>query len=953
MKRIVTGLGALFALVAVVVGLPVGLVAVFGNPIPVLAELFTQPAAFFDTLAGMVTTPDYTGEVLFTAVVPTIAWLLWAFFVVSLLLELPSQLGKMAPVRLPLRAAGMQLAAGALLAAVIVLFSSTGISGSASANATAAAPLEPRAAAMEVVDQTEPELQVETQTVVVEQEHVVQPGDTMWDVAEQQYGDGQQYDQIFTATAGDAQPVGAPISDPNLILPGQILYVPTEVTVEVPVEQAPVQDADTVDAAVIDEQAPVVDAASATSKGTLSGSSETATAPDQSAPTEDQESVASDSTTIVDDVDQVHDDIDETEQADWAPLWTAGGAGGILIGGLLATIGIRRVRQRSRTLPGQRPAQVAETVSPVEMSLRYVEAPSTIAAIDQATRFIAADAQERGVPLPDLFAARIDAAGLTLFFATPAQLPEPFQLDAEDSTAWLLPLDRVPHVTTLTSAPYPALVTLGRDEQGGQLLVNLEFLGALHYDGDRQLARTAMMVLASELCTTAWGDAMRVTLVGFGHGLPHLLETDRLNVADDIQDLIAQLRSVADDHQAAVEAAGLESVAAARSADPDADFAPEIVLLGEAPDAETRDELAQLLERLPHIGMAVISSDRISGEWSLEIDSADAAILQPLGLPIQPQLISDEEYEAIVALMAATDAPAEPGPEWAQSLQEEPAPNAPATVPSTPAEEVVEVALPEHAGPYLSIFGAVELQGAAGQTSGNATSISRWTEVIAYVAFHPGVRGERLHQDFWPGESGGAPGTTAYQKRAALISRARRWISPQYFPTPTRGQGLHLDGVRTQWDDWQWLVGEDISQASTSRLVTALSMIKGKPFATERDHTFGWTDVTGGIRAQIIGSIVDVAHEVAVRGWEAHDPHLMRIAAATGLLVSPLQQSFWRASMRAEHLAGNADGVERIITHLHLELEAYSTDHDQLEPEDQTLQLIDTLRGKQPAALSS
>jgi nucleoid-associated protein YgaU len=52
-----------------------------------------------------------------------------------------------------------------------------------------------------------------------EGEVTIQPGFTLWQLAELKYGSGDRYIQIFEANRGT-------ISDPNMIFPGQIFEVP-------------------------------------------------------------------------------------------------------------------------------------------------------------------------------------------------------------------------------------------------------------------------------------------------------------------------------------------------------------------------------------------------------------------------------------------------------------------------------------------------------------------------------------------------------------------------------------------------------------------------------------------------------------------------------------------------------------------------------------------------------
>ena len=59
--------------------------------------------------------------------------------------------------------------------------------------------------------------------------YTVQPGDTLWDVAETRLGDGARYPEIFRLNAGRAQPGGGHLNDPDEIQPGWILRLPQPV----------------------------------------------------------------------------------------------------------------------------------------------------------------------------------------------------------------------------------------------------------------------------------------------------------------------------------------------------------------------------------------------------------------------------------------------------------------------------------------------------------------------------------------------------------------------------------------------------------------------------------------------------------------------------------------------------------------------------------------------------
>jgi DNA-binding SARP family transcriptional activator len=253
--RLFKGIGALGLLTGLVVGIPWALWHFIGWPLPhhlpssgqvghALDQQGIADQALIDTLAVVV-------------------WVTWAVLVVSIIVELPAALaGRHAP-RLPI-AGIFQPITGRLVAAVLVAVltlalrpSHAAVPGSLGGRLSAASGRQP-VAAMIVKDtvttdaarrdtaldravltaSTRPLPSVAAPTAgtagaVAPNEtagplrtYVVQRGDTLWAIAEQQLGDPLRWSQIYQLNEGRSQPDGTALTDPHWIDPGWTLLLP-------------------------------------------------------------------------------------------------------------------------------------------------------------------------------------------------------------------------------------------------------------------------------------------------------------------------------------------------------------------------------------------------------------------------------------------------------------------------------------------------------------------------------------------------------------------------------------------------------------------------------------------------------------------------------------------------------------------------------------------------------
>lgn len=1034
MRKFVAGIGSLLLLIVLLAGVPAALVLLAGNPLPTLEEL-----------QRVATMPDFGGEFLIGSLLPIVAWIAWALFAAGVLVELPAQIRGIRAPRLP----GFvpQHSAAVLIAAVLVLFTGASVIGGPASSATAlelhdsqtttvaAAAAEKAAAPVEAlkkVTETPPAPVAETPSAPTEVERTVVPGDTLWDIAEQELGDGNRYPEIFEATRNDQQPDGRYLTDPNLIYPGWQVDIP----VAAPAAPAPAAAAaqaapltQQLDAAAdVDEEAAAADELGAGAGDTGAGLAGAAGADDSSElagvgisqSAGETSSSEQESAPLADDVDDA-----AWDDSSFLVGFTAGGITGFLAAGLLTVLGIRRVKQRRRRKPGQRISMPSEEITPMELELRTVENPMGMDDVDHALRHIAAWAQSTDTVLPPIYAVRLAATEISIYIDVPTDLPAPFVAVTDDRMAWIVDPEELPALERIPSAPYPALVTLGQDASEGHILVDLEHLGALNLSGSKETRTAALTALAVELATSQWAEDLQITLVGVAEGLPTALDTGRIRHVDDVETLVRNLRGQAKATEEALASLNVATIEEARSLTPDADaWIPEIVILGELPSEEFRAELAELVTRLPRVGIASVTAGHLVGDWSLELGDDQTATLQPLGLQLKPQLLDQTEYSKILELLRATDADAVDGPavfereldlseipsvtleapvtahapagsglaavppledlddeSWKDELrrllppesfasrapkvesidQVEPAVAIAEDVVDAPAAadidadqvapaaaDAVEPDTPQHVAPYIRLLGTVALHGARGEeprtpktSEVNRSAVARATELVAFLSLNRGANAVEVHQAFWPAAD--PSGSKASTNRNALTHKARKWLGnndagePYLPPVGAEGYRLHAD-VRSDWDLWLELVGDNPSTASTENLVQALRLVDGQPFSGVKDRYYVWAE---RIRQEMIASIGDAAHELATRSLRAGDVANARLAAAVGRQVDPVNETLWRDALRAEHQAGDLRGVERVVTQLEDYLESFE---DGYEAEPETQQLIAEVR---------
>jgi DNA-binding SARP family transcriptional activator len=114
---------------------------------------------------------------------------------------------------------------------------------------------------------------------------------------------------------------------------------------------------------------------------------------------------------------------------------------------------------------------------------------------------------------------------------------------------------------------------------------------------------------------------------------------------------------------------------------------------------------------------------------------------------------------------------------------------------------------------------------------------------------------------------------------------------------------LHPD-TWVDWREFETLTAAGIERADAQPLSQALGLIRGQPFT---GCYYWWLEPE--LADSVTARIVAAAETLSELALAACDPAAAVRAARIGLAADPSAEQLWRATMRAEHAAGNLAGV--------------------------------------------
>lgn len=342
---------------------------------------------------------------------------------------------------------------------------------------------------------------------------------------------------------------------------------------------------------------------------------------------------------------------------------TVGGIGLLLASGLLGAVALRRRRRDARRRAGFRARAPHAAAAAMETELLSLQTPMSLDLIDRGLRRLSADLAANDQPLPGIATARLNGEGLLLNLFEAAELPAPWEQVDDEGFEWLLTgtaaAESDDDIDARVPAPWPSLVTLGHDVDDAHLLVDLEELLALNIAAaDEQQSQAMLNALALELATTPWGEGLQVTLVDCCEDLAALVP-ERMRYLPDLSSLTRELQRRREDVTRVLAQSGLDDVAHARQEVAAGDvWSPHIILVGHPLDADAQAAISELLNDLPRVGIAAVTTDTEGlGEWGLSVDVTDPtwAELTPTRTRLRPQTLGGEDYDLVLQMLDSAE----------------------------------------------------------------------------------------------------------------------------------------------------------------------------------------------------------------------------------------------------------------------------------------------------------
>ncbi|WP_193604819.1 LysM peptidoglycan-binding domain-containing protein [Nocardioides dongkuii] len=682
--------------------------------------------------------------------------------------------------------------------------------------------------------------------------HVVQPGDTLWGIAERHLGDGLRWRSIAELNHGRTMTDGLTFRDSSDIRPGWQLELPrrsarTQPSVVVEpgeslsaIAHEELGDSDLwpslyrANRATIGSDPDVIETGqklvlpkaqpqlTSTSQHHLPAQPPPPVPPAAETPSPPAETPVDPSavpspeeprgepTDAADQDERSDDEVPVTAVTAWRAVFATGSC---LAVGLMTLLIANRRRQLAARRPGRLVRSSPPELRPVERAIHEIghDRLDDVTFIDEGLRTLSKLMRGRRQQLPNLGAVVLTRDGLIMKLVGLASHEPPPPWEQRDDDTWFLQrASDLPDDVTDHPAPYPALVSTGVDDEGRLWLLDLE----AHGGAGLQLPAGLLRHWVTELASNPWGSSVELLVADQELSSLALLNPERVILVDPE---LATLRIDALRDDANGRFANLLDLRRDGAVE---DATGPVVILGKVQAGEREGR----------------GRDRVvlvaSGRRELLAEDAEGWSIADWDIPIKPFGLDVVTFDSVAALLNDTEDVADgPAPDEAQSSdagretggQKQtsllPAPD-PARLavhgisledlarlaPSPTATQRDETRAldpqldcdlaawhdPACRRPKVKVLGPVEIIATAGSRDG-IRNVGGTVEFIVYLALaERGVTKDRAAEDLgWSGA------TVQNRARDARRLMGLRPDGTDWLPDAARSEGARLRGVPT------------------------------------------------------------------------------------------------------------------------------------------------------------
>ena len=363
--------------------------------------------------------------------------------------------------------------------------------------------------------------------------------------------------------------------------------------------------------------------------------------------------------------------------------------------------------------------------------------------------------------------------------------------------------------------------------------------------------------------------------------------------------------------------------------------------------------------QLAYAPLVVVAGHALAGGYRISLADSEA-ILEPFGLAFEPLGLPAEDLAAIDRLVAnASETTASPPAiEWADEIAQTdrfssnghgPTETSSAVVyePDVRDEDGIVAVNAEPSQATIAAISAilepkpieVRILGRQACIAGlDGDPTPKTKAIIAYMAFHREVVGQRLRDEFWPGSANRQACDNAMVKARALLGTTADGTQRLETVRATNSYRVS-DEVGLDWHRVEALIAASKDQPSTdgaAYLDAACELINGHVAADARADLYDWLLRDPTTYTMIETTLVDAAHRRGQLALAAGDVERANWAAQKGFEIVEGQEAMYRMKMEAASEAGDIDGVNAAYRQAQRAAESYGYD-EEVQPETQAL----------------